>query len=811
MNLTTIVGKTSTGMRMLCLAGLLSFPVVSLQASNISLTELGETMLLKADDSTVKQVFDYIERHSKYVFVYDQHVKNLLTKKVYVATKGKSVEDILAAVCSQTGLKYHINDRQVTISLGEKVNKQTFQRESKRTAGRKIKGVVGDGNNEPLIGATVKVKGTNIVTVTDMDGNFELEVPSGAELVVSYIGFNDQTVKISGSKSKYDVELQENTNSLDELVVIGYGTVKKKDLTGAVAAVKGDELVNKRTTMLSNALQGSLSGVTVSRNSSAPGSGASSIRVRGITTIGESSPLVIVDGVESTLDYVNANDVESISVLKDAAAASIYGSKAAAGVILVTTKRGNDTGKIDLKYNAEFGWEIRTRQPSMVGVTRYLEMNNELQYNDNPSGGFFQVYTADQTKNWVKYNQTDPNNYPITDWQGLILNSSAPRMTHSLTVSGGNKAVKSVATLTYDEVDGLYDGRGFQRYMFRANNDFNINKKLSASLDVSIRHAKSRNQIYDPFSTMRLMPAIYPAMWSDGRIASGKSGSNPYGLLKNGGSTVSHSTQLSGKGSLTYKPLTGLSLSAIISPFINYQKSKQFKLACWYTLPDDPDVIGGYLDAGSLYATNKLTEGRNDNWHVTSQLLANYMRTFGKHDITVMAGFENYYMKSENLSAARDQYELTNYPFLNIGSEDFQTNSGTGAEYTSNSFFGRLLYSYANRYLFQANVRRDGSSRFAKNYRWGTFPSFSAGWVMSEEPFMQKANLPWLSYLKLRASWGKLGNERIGSNYFPYIALMNFGSTLFYMADGSVVSGSTARPQYWQWKTSPGKLLPVRT
>lgn len=781
-------------MRMLCLAGLLSFPVVSLQASNISLTELGETMLLKADDSTVKQVFDYIERHSKYVFVYDQHVKNLLTMKVNVATKGKSVEDILAAVCSQTGLKYHINDRQVTISLGEKVNKQTFQRESKRTAGRKIKGVVGDGNNEPLIGATVKVKGTNIVTVTDMDGNFELEVPSGAELVVSYIGFNDQTVKISGSKSKYDVELQENTNSLDELVVIGYGTVKKKDLTGAVAAVKGDELVNKRTTMLSNALQGSLSGVMVSRNSSAPGSGASSIRVRGITTIGESSPLVIVDGVESTLDYVNANDVESISVLKDAAAASIYGSKAAAGVILVTTKRGNDTGKIDLKYNAEFGWKIRTRQPSMVGVTRYLEMNNELQYNDNPSGGFFQVYTADQTKNWVKYNQTDPNNYPITDWQGLILNSSAPRMSHSLTVSGGNKAVKSVATLTYDEVDGLYDGRGFQRYMFRANNDFNINKKLSASLDVSIRHAKSRNQIYDPFSTMRLMPAIYPAMWSDGRIASGKSGSNPYGLLKNGGSTVSHSTQLSGKGSLTYKPLTGLSLSAIISPFINYQKSKQFKLACWYTLPDDPDVIGGYLDAGSLYATNKLTEGRNDNWHVTSQLLANYMRTFGKHDITVMAGFENYYMKSENLSAARDQYELTNYPFLNIGSEDFQTNSGTGAEYTSNSFFGRLLYSYANRYLFQANVRRDGSSRFAKNYRWGTFPSFSAGWVMSEEPFMQKANLPWLSYLKLRASWGKLGNERIGSNYFPYIALMNFGSTLFYMADGSVVSGSTARP-----------------
>ena len=636
MNLTSIVGRTSGGMKMLCLAGLLSFPVMSLQAASVTMTETGGTMLLKADDSTVKQVFDYIERHSKYVFVYDQKVKNLLSKKVNIQTKGKSVDQVLADVCSQIGFKYQVKDRQVTISLGEKKAVQPSFQNGKRT-GKKIKGKVGDNQDEPLIGATVKVKGTNIATVTDMDGNFELDVPAGAELVVSYIGFNDQTVKVSGSKSSYDIEMQENSNSLDELVVIGYGTVKKKDLTGAVAAVKGDELVNKRTTMLSNALQGTLSGVTVSRNSSAPGSGASSIRVRGITTIGESSPLVIVDGVESSLDYVNANDVESISVLKDAAAASIYGSKAAAGVILVTTKRGNDTGKIDLKYNAEFGWEIRTKQPSMVGVTRYLEMNNEKQYNDNPSGGFFQVYTADQTKNWVKYNQTDPDNYPITDWQGLILNNSAPRMTHSLTVSGGNKAVKSVATLTYDEVDGLYDGRGFQRYMFRSNNDFNINKKLSASLDVSIRHAKSRNQIYDPFETMRLMPAIYPAMWSDGRIASGKSGANPYGLLKNGGSTVSHSTQLAGKGSLTYKPIKGLSLSAVISPFINYQKSKQFKLACWYTLQDDPDVIGGYLDAGSLYATNKLSEGRNDNWHVTSQLLANYMRTFGKHDLTLMA------------------------------------------------------------------------------------------------------------------------------------------------------------------------------
>lgn len=789
MNRTALARKASTCAKMLCLTGLMAVPVNMANAS-VSLTEVSGGYTLKAEDSTVKQIFDYIEKHSKYVFVYDQQVRNRLNEKISINMKGKSVDTILSEVCKLAGFRYQISARQVSIFINDKVF--TTERVEKKSQ-NKISGIVTDENNEPMIGVSIRLKGTNIGTITDMEGQFQLNASVGSELLISYIGYSDQTVKV-GEKDKYLIAMQENSKTLNEVVVIGYGAVKKKDLTGAVAAVKGEELVNKHSTMLSNALQGSLSGVMVTRNSSAPGSGASSIRVRGITTMGESSPLVIIDGVESSLDYVNTNDVESISVLKDAAAASIYGSKAAAGVILVTTKRGNDSGKIDLKYNAEFGWEIPTMQPSMVGVTRYLEMSNELQYNDNSSGGFFQVYTADQVKNWVKYNATDPNNYPITDWQKLIMKSSAPRMTHTLSVSGGNKSVKSVATLSYDEVGGLYDGRRYQRYMFRSNNDFTINPKLSASLDVNIRHAKNQNKIYDPFDSMRKMPAIYPALWDDGRLASGKSGSNPYGLLVDGGSTVAHSTQAAGKASLTYKPINGLNLSAVISPFINYQKGKTFQMACGYTLADNPDVMGGYFDSGTLWSTNELTESRSDDWHVTSQLLANYMRSFGKHDLTLMAGFESYHMKSENLTASRDQYELTNYPYLNIGPEDYKDNSGTGAEYTSNSFFGRLIYSYLDRYLFQANVRHDGSSRFAKDYRWGTFPSFSAGWVMSEEPFMKKMNLSWLSFLKLRASWGMLGNERIGSNYFPYISLMSFGNSYFYMADGSVVSGKTARP-----------------
>ena len=779
----------------LCLFGMAAMSSPAM-ASGLSPDRSEAILAVNAAGNTVKSVLTYIEGHSKYVFVYGQNVKNRLDEKVQITLEGKTAEKILDELCRKTGMKYTISGRQVTITVDG--SKKAQDRQNPSGGGKKtVKGVIADVNGEPLIGATVKVKGTQIATVTDFDGNYSIEAPEGSTLEVSYIGFNTQEVKV-GNRNSYNIEMAEDDNSLEELVVIGYGTVKKKDLTGAIAAVKGGDLSNRRTTMLSNALQGALSGVMVRRSSSAPGSGAGSIHVRGVTTMGDSSPLVIVDGVDGDLDYVNANDVESVTVLKDAAAASIYGSKAAAGVILVTTKRGADTGKFQIKYNAEFGWEIPTKQPEMVGVTRYLEMFNELRYNDNPSGGFFQEYDADETKNWMKYHETDPNRYPVTDWKDLILKGSAPRMTHTVSVSGGNKTVRTQASLTYDDVEGLYDGRRFQRYMMRINNDFTISDKLSASLDVFVRHAKSKNKIYDPFSTMRLMPAIYAATWDDGRLADGKNGSNPYGMLKEGGSTVSHSTQVGGKGSLTFKPFKGFSLQAIISPFINYQKSKAFQKACGYTLASDPDVFGGYFDGGggNLYDGNKLTEGRNDNWHVTSQVIANYMRDFGKHSLTVMAGFENYFSKSESLGAARDNYVLTNYPYLNIGPEEYMENSGTGSEYTSTSWFGRVLYSYADRYLFQANVRHDGSSRFAKKYRWGTFPSFSAGWVLTEEPFMKNfmSSQNYLTYFKLRGSWGKLGNERIGSNYFPYIALMSFGNTIFYMADGSVVSANTARP-----------------
>ena len=766
-------------------------PSAALGADSMSYDAETATFSVQVSESTVKDVISYIEENSEYVFVYDQSVQHIQNQKVDISVNGKDALAILDELCVRAGLSYTISGRQVTISKKEQAAPVAA---ATTTPKKKLSGSVVDSDGEPLIGAIIRVKDSSDGTITDMDGNFYIAAPKGAKLVISYIGYDTKEITV-GDATTYPVTLESMNVALEETVVIGYGRVKKKDLTGSVTDVKGEDVLTRRTTQISQALQGALSGVMVRRTGNEPGSSAGSIHIRGVTTIGDSSPLVIVDGVQGELDYVNANDVESISVLKDAAAASIYGSKAAAGVILVTTKRGSNAGRVNLKYTAEFGWEIPTAEPEMVGVTRYLEISNEMMYNDNPTGGYFQTYSSDQVKNWVKYNATDPDNYPITDWTDLILKSSAPRMTHSITLSGGNAAVQSNATLTYDHVDGLYYNRSYQRYMFRSNNDFRISSKLKAQLDVAVRHAKSNSPNYSPLSTMRLMPAIYPATWSDGRIASGKSGANPYGLLHNTGKTTAHSTQATGKASLTYTPIEGLEITGVIAPFIEYKKTKSFRYAAYYTLMDDAEAFGGYLeDNGTTYSTNKLTETRSDDYNVTAQVLVNYNKTFGKHDISAMVGFENYYTKEESLSAARDYYELTEYPYLNIGSEDYQSTSGTGSSYTSNSYFGRVMYSFANRYLFQANVRHDGSSRFSSSYRWGTFPSFSAGWVLTEEKFMKNANISWLSFLKLRGSWGQLGNERIGDDYFPYVATISFGNSYMYNTDGTVTSMNTARP-----------------
>lgn len=287
----------------------------------------------------------------------------------------------------------------------------------------------------------------------------------------------------------------------------GYGAVKKKDITGSVSAIKGDDLGGTSDHHAFDGVAGLGFGSARDARQRCARAASGTIKVRGITTMGDNNPLIIVDGSPcDNIDYVNANDVESVSVLKDAAAASIYGSKAAAGVILITTKRGAKE-RTNLTYNGEVGWEVPTMQPDMVGVTRYMEMYNELLYNDNPAAGFFQQYSSDQVKNWISYNKTNPNQYPLTDWKSLIMKDSALKHKHNVSISGGTDLVRTKVSFSYDDVDGLYGERKYQRMMLRANNDATIVKdKLFATVDINIRRGKNITPNFSPFDMMRKMP-----------------------------------------------------------------------------------------------------------------------------------------------------------------------------------------------------------------------------------------------------------------------------------------------------------------
>lgn len=550
----------------------------------------------------------------------------------------------------------------------------------------------------------------------------------------------------------------------------------------------------------------------VSRDNGAPGSSAS-IQIRGVTTIGDSSPLVIIDGIPGDINSVNPEDVESMSVLKDAASASIYGSRAAAGVIVITTKRAK-SGDVALSYNFEYGWEIPTKLPTYVGAQRYMEMVNETRYNDNPDGGWYQTYTEDEITNWSMNNATNPDKYPMTDWGDILLKSSAPRQTHTLSIVGGGKIIRTKASFRYDKTDGLYVNKEYDRFMVRVNNDFNINKYISANLDLNFSRSKALSPNSNPMGAGgRNIPPIYAATWTNGLWGDVKDGENMLAKITDGGTFTNWGTNIGGKLGIDITPVNGLKISAAVAPNFNNVKKKTFVKQIPYTRSEDPNTTVGYMGG---YRTTNLTENRNDSHDITTQFFANYAKTLGRHDFSVMIGYEDYYAFWENLDASRDQYQLTSYPYLDLGSEDYRDNGGNAEEYAYRSLFGRMTYSYADRYLIQANLRRDGSSRFASNCRWANFPSVSLGWVISEEKFFKNINMDWFSYLKLRGSWGKLGNERIGAyddngnfiyNYYPYQAAIDYSTALFQNSQGIVSSVTTAAQQKYavrdiSWETT---------
>ena len=744
--------------------------------SNFSIASTAQAIDNK-ETLKVIDAFNAIEKSSSYVFLFKSNEIDTSRLITVSSLDADDIENTLKEILEGSGVSYKIVDNQIllTKAISTKSHVQTI----------KVSGVVKDTNDEPLIGVNIRAANSTSGTITNVDGGFTLDMPQGAMLEFSYIGYITQRITVSSSKS-LTIILEEDKKTLDEVVVIGYGTVKKRDLTGSVGSVKGSTVAERSTTQLSSALQGALSGVMVTRDSGAPGSGGT-IRVRGITTMSDNNPLVIVDGVPvNNINAVNAQDIEDISVLKDAASASIYGARAAAGVILITTKRAN-VDELSLNYTYEYGLNIPTKHPKYVGAERFMEMTNELRWNDAGNGtNEFPTYAQDVIQNYSSLHKENPNKFPNTNWRKLILKDHSTRQSHMLNIAGGAKYVKTKVSVVYDNVEGLYEHKDYERYSVRLNNDVSISKMLSATVDLNLKLSKYNNPAFDPLSDMRLAPSVYSALWDDGRIAGGKNGTNPYASLKYGGTNKQEYYNVGGKMSLDFKPLAGLSFSGVFAPNFSFDNNKSFTNRVPYYASEDPNQL-----LGTIVTSSNLSESRNKSRDIVMQFIVNYNKTINDHSINLMAGYESRYFFNDYLSAGRENYEL-DYPYLDRGPLEMRTNSGNANETAYRSYFGRVIYSLKNKYLLQANVRHDGSSRFAKKHRWGTFPSVSLGWVLSEESFMPKNGA--LSFLKLRASWGSLGNERIGN--YPYQALLTFYNSLFYKGNDVASEMTAAQVQY---------------
>ncbi|QLC64785.1 TonB-dependent receptor [Flavobacterium sp. LPB0248] len=633
-----------------------------------------------------------------------------------------------------------------------------------------VSGAVLDQNKLPIAGASVLVKGTNKGTMTDFDGKFSINLAQGERIIeISSLGFVKQEFKVT-SNAEIKVTLKEDVSKLNEVVVVGYGTQKVKDITGSVAVLDGSAIESKKTVQVSTALQGSIPGVSVSRSSGRPGSSAT-ILIRGITSLGDSSPLVLIDGVPGGIDDVNADDIQSMSVLKDAAAAAIYGSRAAAGVILITTKRAKD-GKATLSYSVDSGFQIIGKLPQFADAKTYMSYYNQMRIND----GQTPTYTQDYIDNYYANNALNPDAYPNTNWNKSFFNESALQTRHNLSMSVGSEKLKSNASVNWIEQASLTPNNNYKRLNLRLNNNYSFSDKVSAIFDVNYKRSMKRSPSQstdDILGVYRIAP-IWDDYYQDGRYAPGRNGENPLGFANEGGNLDGVYNVLGARMGLEFEPIKRLKLRAIIAPTLGFDRETNFRKVIEYTDVSDPTQV--IFRAGGT--VNTLREKSVNDETLNIQATANYDFTFKENKFEFLAGFEDNRERTEELILGRDGYLFPDYTLINSGSQAIQTTSGSASETALRSYFGRIAYNFKDKYHLQVNGRYDGSSRFAADYRWGFFPSIAAGWTVSEEPFAKK--ILGDNYLKIRGSWGKLGNQKISYNSYPYVSSVTLGNSLFY-------------------------------
>jgi TonB-linked SusC/RagA family outer membrane protein len=681
-----------------------------------------------------------------------------------------------------------------------------------------VKGKVNDEQGQGLPGVSVVAKGTSLGTVTDLEGNYTVNVPGSTTLVFSFIGYITQEIPL-GSKTSLDVKMLTDTKALEEVVVVGYGTAKKATLTGSVTAVKGAELQKAPAANLSNTLGGRLPGVSAVQGSGEPGYDGSAIRIRGTNSLGNSNALIVVDGVPNRsggLDRLNPADIESISVLKDAAAA-IYGSRAGNGVILITTKRGK-TGKPQLSYDMNFGMAQPTRTPEMSNAAEYATIRNELQIYDNLPvgqwGGALQgfnsngaytrtdngnvlsaVFTPDDIKKFG--DGSDPLLHPNTDWYGSVIRNWSPQQRHNLQLTGGSDNIRYLASLGHINQDGNYvnSATGYKQYDMRINLDTKINKYVSANLGLTLREEFRRfpngGGAGDIFRMLMRGKPTEIAIWPDGRPGPDiENGQNPAVITTN---TTGYNhdkrdyIQTNGTIEILIPGVEGLKVTAMaaIDKQLRRQKSfqKPWTLYFWDKKTFEADGVTPFLTGTvrSTFSDPRLTENASQEQSVQLTGQVSYEKSINSHNFNVMAGIQREKVDADGFFAYRryfispvvDQLFAGGNAEQNIDNFDLFRRARL-------SYFGRAGYNYKEKYLAEFLWRVDGSYVFPKQGRFGFFPGVSAGWRISEEDFW-KGNINFMNNVKIRGSWGQMGAEPylLGTETlaeYQYLSTMGFGS-----------------------------------
>lgn len=727
-----------------------------------SSSSLKEQISLPTNNSvnTVGKVLSYIEKNSDYIFIY-QDAKIDLDRKVAAPQTSQSVNEILDTIFAGTDIRYTIKNRQIAIYRNKSKKEETSSHPIVAQETKSVTGTVKDQMNEPIPGVNVIVKGTTIGTTTDINGYYSLnDVPQTSNtLVFSFVGMASQEVTI-GRQAVINVIMQEDAVTLEDVVAIGYGSQKKESLTSAITSVNTELLENRSVPKVATALQGITPGVNIRQSAGRPGFSTQTFDIRGSSygTFSKNPPLVLIDGVVGEIDNVSSDDIDKISILKDAAAAAIYGSRATGGVVLITTKKGS-SGAPTVNYSGIVGVQkIPFGNYKFINSAEWMRANNEAARLD----GSPDIFTTDQIKQYE--NSADPN-YPSesqwTDW----IKKSALQHTHNLSISGGNEKLNFYTSGSYVSQEGFIDNDDYEKWNFLVNLNYTPFSRLEINTSIAYQRENITRPIgNDVFTYVRnalLNPPIDPFYLSNGDYNNKATlGANPKYLTKEGGNGLYDFDNLRMSVGAKFKVIEGLFLKYTIATSMNFNSNNtQYKKI---PFKDNNGEIYGY-NRSEVY----VSEEWDRSTYVNNLVMLDYTKKFGDdHNFYLMGGFQSESNRYDAISASANKFPNNEIREIkgSTGSGSDIKGSSEATDWSIASLIGRLSYSFREKYLFEGTFRYDGSSRFSPKQRWGFFPSVSASWRMKEEGFMQ--NIDFLSNLKLRVSWGQLGNQ--GEELYPF-------------------------------------------